>query len=106
MLTQIVAGLGGSPVAEESYAFGYTDPGSFLATAAAVAGTGVMAYDCAGRFLVDRGLITAAASIAAVEARHAAYLNLVSGSPPVPGAFEEARSPDEISALAEEYIAP
>jgi hypothetical protein len=106
MLTQVVAGLGGTPASEMPYDFGYTDAGSFLATAAAITSTGLMAYDCAGRFLGDRGLITAAASIAAVEARHSAYLNLVIGASPAPMALEPTRDPDEIRDLVGQYLAP
>ena len=41
--------MGGTPVAEATYDFGYgTDPVAFLATAAALENTGVSAYDGAG----------------------------------------------------------
>ena len=77
-------------MAEATYDFGdaYTDADAFLATAAALENTGVSAYDGAGQFLADPELLTAAGSIVAVEARHASYLNLITGEVPFPAAFE------------------
>jgi rubrerythrin len=103
-LTQVITDLGGEPVAEAEYDFGYTDAASFLATAAALENTGVSAYDGAGQYLEDMGLITAAGSIVAIEARHASYLNLVTGEMPAPAAFEQAKTPAEILEIAGPFI--
>jgi hypothetical protein len=105
LLTQVILGFGGEPVAEASYDFGYTDSASFLMTAAALENVGVMAYDGAGQYVNDSGLLTTAGSIVAVEARHAAYLNLITGAEPIPSSFEEAKPPDEILELTSNYIA-
>ncbi len=43
---------------------------------------------------------TTAATIATVEARHAAYLNFVNGDSPFPDAFDEPKSQAEILAAA------
>jgi rubrerythrin len=104
VLTQVITDLGGEPVAEAEYDFGYTDAASFLATAAALENTGVQAYDGAGQYLEDMGLITAAGSIVAVEARHASYLNLITGEMPAPAAFEQAKTPAEILEIAGPFI--
>jgi len=103
-LTQVITDLGGEPVAEATYDFGYTDAGTFLATAAALENTGVSAYDGAGAFLENPDLLTAAGTIVAVEARHAAYLNLVLGEMPFPSAFETAKTPAEILEIAGPFI--
>jgi rubrerythrin len=103
-LTQVITDLGGEPVAEAMYDFGYTDAASFLATAAALENTGVSAYDGAGQYLENLDLITAAGSIVAVEARHASYLNLITGADPAPEAFEQAKSPAEILEIAGPFI--
>ena len=95
-LTKVIGDLGGTPVEEAKYNFGVTDAKTFLATAAALENTGVSAYDGAGQYLTDMDLITAAGSIVAVEARHASYLNLITGAEPFPEAFEQAKTPDEI----------
>lgn len=104
-LTQVITDLGGEPVAEATYDFGYgDDPRAFLTTAAALENTGVSAYDGAAQYIEDAGLLTAAGSIVAVEARHAAYLNLVIGDSPFPAGFEMAKSPAEILEIAGPFI--
>jgi len=99
-LTAAVMQFNGTPVEEAKYDFGHTDAKSFLATAAALENTGVSAYDGAGQYLTNMDLITAAGSIVAVEARHASYLNLITGAEPAPEAFEQAKTPDEILKIA------
>jgi rubrerythrin len=103
-LTQVITDLGGEPVEEATYDFGYTDARSFLATAAAVENLGVRAYDGAGAAISDPGLLTAAGSIVAVEARHAAYLNVINGAEPFPEAFEDPATPDEVLEIAGPFI--
>ena len=105
-LTQVIAGLGGVPVAESVYNFGYSDAQSFLTTAAALENVGVAAYDGAGRYLKDLGLITAAASIVAVEARHAAYLNLITGANPFPDAVDPAKDADAVHKTIDPFVQP
>ena len=105
-LTDAVASLSGTPVAEATYDFGdaYTDPTAFLATAMALENTGVSAYDGAGQYIDDPDLLTAAGSIVAVEARHASYLNLLNGQVPFPDAFEKPLTKDEVLAIAGPFI--
>jgi len=103
-LTQVITDLGGEPVARAEYDFGVTDAASFLATAAAVENLGVSAYDGAGQFIMDAGLLTAAGSIVAVEARHAAYLNQITGASPFPEPFETPLTPDEVLEAAGPFI--
>jgi rubrerythrin len=103
-LTDVVTQLGGTPVTEATYDFGYTDANSFLMTAAALENTGVSAYDGAAQYLEDKGLLTAAGSIVAIEARHASYLNMVTGADPFPEGFEQAKTPDEILKIAGQFI--
>jgi rubrerythrin len=105
-LTSVITDLGGEPVAEAAYDFGdaYTDPMAFLATAAALENTGVSAYDGAAQFITDPELLTAAGSIVAVEARHASYLNLLTGELPFPAAFETPLTMDEVLEIAGPFI--
>ncbi|MCC2629572.1 MAG: hypothetical protein K0S14_3222 [Thermomicrobiales bacterium] len=105
-LTSVISDLGGEPVAEATYDFGdaYTDPMAFLATAAALENTGVSAYDGAGQFITDPELLTAAGSIVAVEARHASYLNLLTGEIPFPAAFETPLTMDEVLEIAGPFL--
>ena len=104
-LTQVITDLGGEPVAEATYDFGYgDDPAAFLATAMALENTGVSAYDGAGAAIEDPGLLTAAGSIVAVEARHASYLNLLNEMIPFPAAFETPLTPDQVLEIAGPFI--
>ena len=104
-LTQVITDLGGEPVAEAIYDFGYgTDPQMFLMTAAALENTGVSAYDGAAQYLENADLLTAAGGIVSIEARHASYLNLITGELPFPDAFETAKSPAEILEIAGPFI--
>lgn len=104
-LSAVIADLGGEPFAEATYDFGYgADPNAFLLTAAALENTGVSAYDGAGQFIENPDLLTAAGGIVSVEARHAAYLNLITGVSPFPDAFEMAKSPAEILEIAGPFI--
>lgn len=104
-LTGVVTNLGGTPVEEATYDFGYgSDPTKFLATAQALENTGVMAFNGAIQYLKSADLVTAAASIVAVEARHASYLNLVNGQIPFPDGFERAKSKAEILKIAGPFI--
>jgi rubrerythrin len=106
-LASVIADLGGTPVEEATYDFGdaYTDSMAFMMTAAALENTGVSAYDGAGQFISDPELLTAAGSIVAVEARHASYLNLLTGQIPFPAAFETPLTMDEVLEIAGPFIA-
>jgi len=105
-LTDTITQLGGDPVPEAEYDFGdaFDDPDAFLATAMALENTGVRAYDGAGQFLTDTGLLTVAGGIVAVEARHASYLNELNGEVPFPSAFEDPATPAEILEIAGPFI--
>jgi rubrerythrin len=104
-LTSVITDLGSEPVAEATYDFGYgTNSQKFLMTAAALENTGVSAYDGAAQYLESADLLTAAGGIVSVEARHASYLNLITGVSPFSDAFETAKSPAEILEIAGPFI--
>lgn len=104
-LTQVITSLGGAPVAAGTYKFPYSDANGFLQIAMALENTGVSAYDGAIHFLADNpDLLTAGATIATVEARHASYFNLLNGAVPFPAAFDTPKTPQEIVAIASQFI--
>ena len=105
-LTGVITDLKGTPVeAAKEYNFGYTDLASFLATAAVIEGVGVAAYTGAAQYLRDTDqLLTAALTIHGVEARHAAYLNVLTGASPFPAAVDAPMTPDEVLAAAGPFI--
>jgi hypothetical protein len=93
-------------VEEAEYAFGYTDLTSFLATAAAIEAVGVAAYQGAAQYLQENGdLLTAALTIHGVEARHAAYLNLLTSASPFPDAVNPSMTPEEVLETAGPFFA-
>ena len=103
-LTSVIKSLGGTPVSPCMYDFGYTNVDQFIAVAQALENTGVMAYDGAIALLKNPALVTASATIATIEARHAAYLNVLNGQLPSPDAFDTAKSMQAILAIAGTFI--
>jgi len=104
-LIDVITGLGGNPVEEACYEFGYGDDvGKFIDVAQLLENTGVMAYDGAIASIKSADLQTAGATIATVEARHASFLNFVNGDNPFPDAFDEPKSQAEILAAAGGFI--
>lgn len=95
-LTQAIVELDGEPVTEAVYDFGYEDAASFLEVAMALENTGVAAYAGAAPAIQDKAVLAAALGIHSVEARHAAYLNERNEQSPFPGAFDAARSQDDV----------
>ena len=74
---------------------------TFLKTARVLENTGVMAYDGAIRYVDTGDFLQAAATVATVEARHAAYLNLINKASPFPAAFDTPKKPSEILAAVQ-----
>ncbi|MDQ3693308.1 MAG: ferritin-like domain-containing protein [Chloroflexota bacterium] len=106
-LTQVITDLGGSPVEEGAYNFeaALGDAAAFLATAMALENTGVGAYTGAAQYLIDNDeLLTAALTIHGVEARHAAYLNILNEENPFPEAFDPPLTPAEVVEIATPFI--
>ncbi|WP_251342465.1 ferritin-like domain-containing protein [Haloplanus halophilus] len=103
-LTAVVEDLGGEPVAEACYDFGLEDVDDFIAVAGVLENTGVSAYDGAIATIQRADLLTAGATIATVEARHASYLNTLNDRDPFPAAFDEASSESDVLDAAGGFI--
>jgi len=103
-LTATVEKLGGTPVGEGEYDFGYETPSEFLAVAQALENTGVAAYAGAAPQVVNNDILAAAAGIHSVEARHASFLNLINGDNPYPKGVDEAKSIDEVLEIAGGFV--
>jgi plastocyanin len=103
-LTQAITDLGGEPVAEAEYDFGYEDAAGFLEVAMALENTGVAAYAGAAPSIEDETVLAAALGIHSVEARHAAYLNERNETSPFPDAFDEALARDDVLDAAGGFI--
>ena len=104
-LTDVITQLGGQPVAEATYDFGYSDAAGFLQVAQALEDTGVAAYQGAAQYLIEEDdLLTAALTIHGVEARHAAYLAILNGGNPFPEAVNPTLTPAEVLEIATPFI--
>jgi rubrerythrin len=103
-LTTVISDLDGDPVEEACYDFGVDDVDEFLSIAAVLENTGVSAYDGAISLIERANLLTAGATIATVEARHASYLNFLNDDDPFPSAFDEAKSKAEVLEAAGGFI--
>lgn len=103
-LVSAITDVGGQPVAEQSYDFGYSSAEAFIGVAAALENTGVSAYDGAAAAIQNVDYLNAAGSIVAIEARHASYLNLVNNMDPFPAAFETPLSRSEVLDIAGPFI--
>ena len=106
-LQAVIRDLGGTPVPACRYNFertAFTDIRKFIAVAQLLENTGVTAYDGSVAHIETAELLTAGATIATVEARHAAFLNLINGAVPFPRAFDEAVAPREICGAVEPFI--
>jgi rubrerythrin len=99
-LTAAVKAMGGEPVEEAVYDFGYENIEGFIEVAAALENTGVAAYAGAAPSIADPEVLAVALGIHSVEARHAAYLNTRLGELPAPVSNDAAKGPVEILEIA------
>jgi hypothetical protein len=103
ILNSTITKLKGQPVAPCNYTFPLDNVTTFMAVAQALENTGVSAYLGATAGLRG-GLVTAAASIAAVEARHASYLNELRNQTGFPYAMDTALTPREVVTMASKFV--
>ncbi len=103
-LTGVISDLGGEPVAEATYDFGYDDIAGFLEVAMALENTGVAAYAGAAPSISDEAILTAALGIHSVEARHAGYLNGLNEMSPFPDDIDQPLTREEVLDAAGGFI--
>ena len=88
----------GTPVPACNYTFTVNNVSQFIQTAGALENTGVKAYDGVIGAISDPDLILAAATVATVEARHAAYLNQLQKLVPFPDTTDQTLTPTQVAA--------
>ena len=112
-ITAAIMSMGGTPVAVDCYGFQpygsdnktFASADSFAAVAMVLENTGVMAYDGAIGMVQSATLRTTAATIATVEARHAAYLNQLNGVIPFPAPYDTPATAATILTAAGSFLA-
>ncbi len=108
-LSATITDLGGEPVEEAAYDFGYSDASSFLITAAAIENVGVSAYAGAAPSVVvlAPSLVATALGIHSVEARHAGFIGALvndEATQPFPDAVDAPRTPAEVLEIATPFF--
>lgn len=103
-ISDTVEQLGGTPVEEAEYDFGYETPAEFLEVGMALENTGVAAYKGAAPTVSNDAVFAAALSIHSVEARHAAMLNELNAESPFPAGVDEPKSMSEVVEIAGQFI--
>jgi hypothetical protein len=100
-LSKAITAAGGRPVKKPTFSFPVTNQASFLKLAYTLENTGVGAYNGAGPSLMNKAYLAAAGAIVQVEARHAASIALLTGSPITPnGGFDKPLSQKQVLAAA------
>lgn len=107
VLQSTITSAGGTPLTSCKFDFtsALTDVSTTMAVARVVEMVGVGAYLGAASLVQDPQLLTAAASILTVEARHQTMLNILGGSTTaIPGAFDLPLKPEQVLAIASPFI--
>ncbi len=111
-LIQTVYSLDGTPQAPECYNFGITTVDSFLQMAQTIENIGVAAYngvivpqfETSNSTVNNPGVQVLMATIATVEARHAAYFNLLNLAIPFPTPFDATQTMAQIVTAITPYL--
>ncbi|KAL1599602.1 hypothetical protein SLS60_007405 [Paraconiothyrium brasiliense] len=105
-LQAAIAGAGAKPVEPCMYNFdaALKDAKTMVATARVLEAVGVSAYLGAAPLVNSSDVLTAAATIVTVEARHQAFIRVASGAEPVPAAFDTPLGPRAVFTLAAQFI--
>jgi len=101
-----IISLGAKPITSCKFDFSKVlrDVTTMSNVARLVENTGVSAYLGAANLISDPRLLTAAASILTVEARHQTVLNILNSGTAIPQAFDVALTPSEVLAIAGPFI--
>ncbi|KAF9314986.1 hypothetical protein BG003_003624 [Podila horticola] len=102
-LTSTIEALQGHPVPPCEYKFPLDSLDSFLAVAQALEHTGTSAYLGAASGL-EGDLLTAAATITTVEARHASFLSELLGQSGIPYSFDTPLNAREVVTIASNFV--
>ncbi|KAF2869796.1 ferritin-like domain-containing protein [Massariosphaeria phaeospora] len=101
-----IASAGAKPVEPCQYNFeaAFADAKTMVATARVLEAVGVSAYLGAAPVIQSADILTAAATIVTVEARHQAFIRVASGAEAVPAPFDTPLGPKAVFTLAAAFI--
>ncbi|KAJ8078005.1 hypothetical protein AAF712_005614 [Marasmius tenuissimus] len=104
-ITAAVKGMNGAPVEPCKYKFPYEDVDGFIDLGNAFETVGSSAYSGAASFVNQKPVLTVAATILAVEARHSSWIgSSVKNANPWSGSFEIALTPNQVFTIAATFI--
>ncbi|CAD6498691.1 BgTH12-04352 [Blumeria graminis f. sp. triticale] len=87
-LSAAIAGTGAAPVQPCIYDFKFSDAASMVSTASILESVGVSAYLAAAPLVKSPAILTVAAEIVTVEARHQTFIRTASKAVAIPGPFD------------------
>lgn len=103
-LTSAITGAGTQPVQPCTYNFGFTTAQAMVATAGILENIGVSAYLAAAPLVKTPGILTVAAEIVTVEARHQTFIRTASKAAAIPSAFDTPLGIRAVFTLAAGFI--
>ncbi|KAK8174868.1 ferritin-like domain-containing protein [Phyllosticta citribraziliensis] len=103
-LLSAIASSGAEPVQPCTYQFNFTDPKAMISTARTLEAVGLSAYLGAAPLIQSRDVLSAATTIATIEARHQTLVRVASGAVPVPASFDTPLGPRAVFSLASSFI--
>ncbi|KAF8858634.1 hypothetical protein BDZ45DRAFT_393589 [Acephala macrosclerotiorum] len=103
-LTSAIAGAGTAPVQPCTYNFGFTTAQAMVATAGVLENIGVSAYLAAAPLVKTPAILTVAAEIVTVEARHQTFIRTASKAAAIPSAFDTPLGIRAVFTLAAGFI--
>lgn len=103
-LSMAISAAGSQPVQQCTYNFGFTTAQGMLSTARVLEAAGIAAYLGAAPMVKTAPVLSAAAEIVTVEARHQTFIRTASNAVPVPNAFDSPLGPRAVFTLAGPFI--
>ncbi|KAI1332117.1 ferritin-like domain-containing protein [Xylariaceae sp. FL0255] len=104
LLQSAIAQAGVQPVQQCTYNFGFTTAGTMVSTAAVLENIGVSAYLGAAPLVSSGSILSTAASILTVEARHQSFIRAATGIAVSPSPLDTALGPQAVFSLAAPFI--